>query len=84
MECCKQSNTSNAGGMVTASWLWGTIAENYSLQYALLGSAALVIGGALVGSGYRYRNLIDLILTRWTSLSSLLLQYSLNKEPAPS
>ncbi len=40
---------SNAAGMVAGSWLWGTIAENYGLQYALLGSATLVICGALVG-----------------------------------
>lgn len=40
---------SNAAGMVTGSWLWGTIAENHGLQQALIGSAVLVLGGALIG-----------------------------------
>lgn len=39
----------NAAGMVLGSWVWGLIAQNYGLQYALVASAATVILGALAG-----------------------------------
>lgn len=41
----------NAAGMVLGSWIWGLVAENYGLQFALTVSAATIILGALVGYG---------------------------------
>ena len=40
---------SNAGGMAVGSWVWGRIADGYGLQTALLGSAAALIVGAVIG-----------------------------------
>ena len=41
--------TSNAGGMTLGSWIWGLVAENYDLPFALMASAATLIIGALIG-----------------------------------
>ena len=37
------------GGMALGSWLWGTIAENYSLETALLIAAGGMLAGAAIG-----------------------------------
>ena len=37
------------GGMALGSWVWGTIAENYSLETALLVAAGAMLLGAAIG-----------------------------------
>lgn len=37
------------GGMTLGSWVWGYVAQYFTLETALLASAAVLIGGALVG-----------------------------------
>lgn len=39
----------NAAGMVLGSWAWGSVAESYGLQSALIASASTIILGALAG-----------------------------------
>lgn len=41
--------TANAGGMAAGSWIWGLVAEQHGLQLALLGSAAALVAGSLIG-----------------------------------
>ena len=40
---------SNALGMVGGSWLWGLLAETHTVQIAMVASATLLLGGAVVG-----------------------------------
>ena len=40
---------SNAGGMALGSWIWGLIADTYTVPIALMVSAATLILGALIG-----------------------------------
>lgn len=37
------------GGMALGSWLWGSIAESFSLEISLLAAAACMLAGALIG-----------------------------------
>lgn len=41
--------TATFGGMALGSWIWGVAGEGYGVQAALLGSAALMLGGAALG-----------------------------------
>ncbi|PVA05494.1 MFS transporter [Thalassorhabdomicrobium marinisediminis] len=41
--------TGTFGGMTLGSWLWGTITHNYDSAHALVGAAAVLVAGALVG-----------------------------------
>ena len=40
---------SSAGGMALGSWIWGLVAESYSLSFALTASAATLIVGVVIG-----------------------------------
>ncbi|CDX24301.1 putative TRANSMEMBRANE TRANSPORT PROTEIN [Mesorhizobium plurifarium] len=39
------------GGIAAGSWIWGSVAENYSLSWALVGSAGALVLVAAVGFG---------------------------------
>ena len=39
------------GGMALGSWMWGNVAESYSIETALLAAAAAMVVGAAVGLG---------------------------------
>ncbi len=41
--------TGNAGGMAAGSWIWGLMAEEHGLQIALVGSAAALVLGGIIG-----------------------------------
>jgi MFS family permease len=41
--------TATFGGMAAGSWLWGSLAETYGTDAALLTAAAIVAGGVLIG-----------------------------------
>src|SRR5690606_13140336 len=41
--------TATFGGMAAGSWLWGAIADLYGSEWALFISAAVMVGGALIG-----------------------------------
>jgi MFS family permease len=40
---------SSAAGMTIGSWIWGLVAENYGLSFALVASASTLIIGVLIG-----------------------------------
>ena len=41
--------TATFGGMAGGSWIWGSIADGYGVEWALLVSAITLLGGAAVG-----------------------------------
>lgn len=41
--------TATFGGMATGSWLWGSVAENYGSDHALVASSLLMMVGVFIG-----------------------------------
>lgn len=41
--------TTTFGGMATGSWLWGSVAENYGSDHALVASSLLMMVGVFIG-----------------------------------
>ncbi|MFT4150551.1 MAG: MFS transporter [Paracoccaceae bacterium] len=54
--------TATFGGMAFGSWFWGLVSEMWSTEAALLISAALMVGGAVLGRFWRMPDFVEVNL----------------------